>query len=206
MLHALRVSLFVVLLSALPAAAETPTDAALIAALREGGNVIVLRHGATHADQVDAKPFDPSDIVHQRQLNDQGRATAKAMGEALNSLRVAVSQVRSSQYNRAVETATLLDLGEVNATEALNEGGTTTMAQGNVDKGAALRKLAATPPTAGTNVILVTHKPNIVGAFGKDLSDVGEGEATIVRPDGKGGFIVIARVLAMDWPRLAQAD
>ena len=43
MLHALRVSLFVVLLSALPAAAETWTDAALIAALREGGNVIVLQ-------------------------------------------------------------------------------------------------------------------------------------------------------------------
>jgi len=206
MLHTLRVSLFVVLLSALPAAAESPTDAALIAALREGGNVIVLRHGATHADQVDAKPFDPADIVHQRQLNDQGRATAKAMGEALNSLRVAVSQVRSSQYNRAVETATLLDLGEVDATEALNEGGTTTMTQGNVDKGAALRELVATPPTAGTNVILVTHKPNIVGTFGKDWSDVGEGEATIVRSDGKGGFIVVTRVLATEWAQLAPVN
>jgi phosphohistidine phosphatase SixA len=204
MLHTLRVSLFVVLLSALPAAAASPTDAALIAALREGGNVIVLRHGATRADQVDAKPFDPSDIVHQRQLNDQGRATARAMGEALNILQVAISQVQSSQYNRAVETATLLNLGEVNATAALSEGGTTTMAQGNSDKGAALRELAATPPAAGTNVILVTHKPNIVGAFGKDWSDVSEGEATIVRPDGKGGFTVVARVLAADWPRLAQ--
>ena len=204
MLHALRVSLFVLLLSALPAAAETPSDAAVIAALREGGNVIVLRHGATHADQVDAKPFDPKDVVHQRQLNDQGRATAKAMGEALNGLHVAVSEIRSSQYNRAVETATLLDVGEVSATEALNEGGTTTMAQGNADKGAALRQLAATPPTAGTNVILVTHKPNIVGAFGRDWSDVSEGEATIVRPDGKGGVIVIARVLVADWARLAQ--
>jgi phosphohistidine phosphatase SixA len=206
MLHALRVSLFVVLLSALPAAAETWTDAALIGALREGGNVIVLRHGATRADQVDAKPFDAKDVVHQRQLNDQGRATAKAMGEALNRLEVAVSQVQSSQYNRAVETATLLDLGEVNATEALNEGGTTTMAQGNADKGAALRKLAAAPPTAGTNVILITHKPNIVGAFGKDWSDVSECEATIVRPDGKGGFIVVARVLVADWARLAHLN
>jgi len=97
MLHALRVSLFVVLLSALPAAAETPTDAALIAALRGGGNVIVLRHGATHADQVDAKPFDPADTVHQRQLNDQGRETAKLMGDALRSLKAPVSQVQSSQ-------------------------------------------------------------------------------------------------------------
>jgi phosphohistidine phosphatase SixA len=201
---AFRFVVSVVLLWALPALAETPTDQALVGILREGGNVIVLRHGATHSDQVDAKPFDPTDVVHQRQLNDQGRATAKAMGEALNGLQVAVSEIRSSQYNRAVETATLLDLGEVSATAALNEGGTTAMAQGNADKGAALRQLAATLPDTGTNVILVTHKPNIVGAFGKDWSDVSEGEATIVRPDSEGGFIVIARVLATDWARLAQ--
>jgi phosphohistidine phosphatase SixA len=201
---AFRFVVSVVLLWALPALAETPTDQALVGILREGGNVIVLRHGATHSDQVDAKPFDPTDVVHQRQLNDQGRATAKAMGEALNGLQVAVSEIRSSQYNRAVETATLLDLGEVSATAALNEGGTTAMAQGNADKGAVLRQLAATLPDTGTNVILVTHKPNIVGAFGKDWSDVSEGEATIVRPDSEGGFIVIARVLATDWARLAQ--
>src|SRR5262245_31077670 len=201
---AFRFVVSVILLWALPALAETPTDQALIAVLREGGNVIVLRHGATHADQVDAKPFDPMDIVHQRQLNDQGRATARAMGEALKALGVAVSEVRSSQYNRAVETAILLNLGEVGTTAALNEGGTTSMAQGNADKGAALHHLAATLPDTGTNVILVTHKPNIVGAFGRDWSDVSEGEATIVRPDSEGGFIVIARVLVADWARLAQ--
>ncbi len=201
MLSALRLFAFIVFLWALPALAQSPR---WIDALRDGGYVIVLRHGATHADQVDAKPFNAADTVHQRQLNDQGRATAKAMGDALRSLKVPVSEIRSSQYNRAVETGALLGVGKVIATDALNEGGTTTMAQGNDVQGAALRKLAATPPSAGANVILVTHKPNIVGAFGKDWSDVSEGEATIVRPDGKGGFTVVARVLAADWPRLAQ--
>ena len=118
---AFRFVVSVVLLWALPALAEPPADQALIAALRDGGNVIVLRHGAPHAEQADAKPFDPSDIVHQRLLNDQGRLTAKVMGEALNSLEVAVSEVRSSQYNRAVETATLLDLGEVKALPRIRE-------------------------------------------------------------------------------------
>jgi broad specificity phosphatase PhoE len=199
-------SIFFLLIGALPALAESPTSPVVIAALREGGNVIVLRHGATHADQTDAKPFDPADTVHQRQLNDQGRVTAKAMGDALRSLKVPVSAVQSSQYNRAVETANLLDLGKVSAIAALNEGGTTAMAQGNEGQGSALRKLAATPPAAGTNIILVTHKPNIVGAFGKDWSDVSEGEATIVHPDGKGGFTVVVRVLAVDWPKLAAAN
>jgi phosphohistidine phosphatase SixA len=199
----LFVGLFALLL---PLAASAQVDPGLIPALRAGGNVIVVRHGATRADQVDTKPFDPTDIVHQRQLNDQGRATAKAMGEALHSLKVPVSEVQSSQYNRAVETGTLLGFGKVSATDALTEGGTTTMAQDNAGQGAVLRKLAATPPAAGTNVILVTHKPNILGAFGKDWSDVSEGEATIVRPDGHGGFTIVGRVQAADWGKLAKAN
>ena len=197
------VGLFALLL---PLTASAQIDPALIPALRAGGIVIVMRHGATRADQVDPKPFDPSDVVHQRQLNDQGRATAKAMGEALRSLKVPVSEIQSSQYNRAVETGTLLGLGRVNPTDALNEGGTTTMAQGNAGQGAALRKLAAMRPAAGTNVILITHKPNILGAFGKDWADVSEGEATILRPDGEGGFTVVGRVQAADWPQLAKAN
>ena len=28
----------------------------------------------------------------------------------------------------------------------------------------------------GTNVVVVTHRPNILDAFGKDLSDMREGE------------------------------
>jgi phosphohistidine phosphatase SixA len=188
---------------ALPTWAESPTDAALIAALRAGGNVIVLRHGATHVDQVDAKLFDPSDVVHQRQLNDLGRATATAMGEALRRLGVKVSGVQTSLYNRAVETGTLLGFGKVHPTTALSEGGTTPMTAGSERQGEWLRQLATMLPPAGTNVILVTHKPNIIGALGKDWLDVSEGEATIVRPDGQGGFAVVARVLAPDWARLA---
>src|SRR5215472_13697033 len=134
-MSAFRLVVSVALLWALPAFAQTPIDPALIAALRQGGNVIVLRHGATHADQTDGKPFDPADTVHQRQLNDQGRATAKAMGDALHSLKVPVSQVQSSQYNRAVETSNLLGFGTVVTTAALNEGGTTTMAQGHEGQG-----------------------------------------------------------------------
>src|SRR5215813_9814710 len=122
-MSAFRLAVSVAFLWALPALAQTPTDSALIAALRQGGNVIVLRHGATHAEQKDAKPFDPADTVHQRQLNDQGRATAKAMGDALRDLKVPISQVESSQYNRAVETASLLGFDKMSAVEALNEGG-----------------------------------------------------------------------------------
>jgi hypothetical protein len=51
----------------------------------------------------------------------------------------------------------------------------------------------------------LAHKPNIVDAFGKDWFDVREGEASIFKPDGKGGYILVARVQPADWAKLAQS-
>ena len=86
------------------------------------------------------------------------------------------------------------------------EGGLVVSPNENNRRAAALKKLAATAPPAGTNVILVTHKPNILDAFGKDWFDVREGEASVFRPDGKGGFTPVGRVQAADWPTLAKGN
>jgi phosphohistidine phosphatase SixA len=187
----------------LPCAVSAQSDA-LVSSLRAGGNVIVLRHGATNADQADTNPLDPKDVTHQRQLNDNGRAAAKAMGEALRALKVPVGQVTTSVFYRAVETGSLLGFGEVKTTADITEGGLVVSPNENNRRAAAMKKLAATAPPAGTNVILVTHKPNIMDAFGKDWFDVREGEASIFRPDGKGGFTLVGRVLAADWAKLAK--
>jgi hypothetical protein len=48
--------------------------------LRDGGYVIVFRHGATYQDQADTDPLNPSNVAKQRQLNDDGRALAKSIG------------------------------------------------------------------------------------------------------------------------------
>jgi hypothetical protein len=39
-------------------------------AVRQGGYVIVFRHGATHQDQADTDPLNPKNVAQQRQLND----------------------------------------------------------------------------------------------------------------------------------------
>jgi hypothetical protein len=75
----------------------------------------------------------------------------------------------------------------------------------NARRAAALKKIATTLPPAGTNVIVVTHKPNILDAFGKDWFEVKEGEATIFKPDGN-GYKAVARVPADDWAKLAAAS
>src|SRR5260370_24323761 len=205
-LHCFRLAVFVALLWVVPGRAQwPPTAPAWVAALRAGGYVIILRHGETYSDQADTNPLDPKDTAHQRQLNDAGRAAAKSMGDALRTLKVPVGKVQTSQFQRAVETGTLLGFGEVSPTADLAARWLVVTPNENNRRTAALRTLAATPPPVGTHIVVVTHKPNIVDAFGKDWLDVREGEASILRPDGKGGFTAVARVQVAEWALLAQA-
>ena len=60
-----------------------PDDKALANALRAGGLVIVVRHGATFPDQADTDPLNFDNISAQRNLNDKGKALARAFGDAL---------------------------------------------------------------------------------------------------------------------------
>ena len=175
-----------------------------VKALQDGGYVIVFRHGATHADQADTDPLNIANVAKQRQLNDQGRALAREIGEAMRKLKIPVGQVITSQFNRAIETGTLLGFGAVTSTADITEGGLVVSPNENNRRAAAMKKLAATAPPAGTNVVLVSHKPNILDAFGKDWFDLREGEASIFKPDGNGGTKFVARVQAADWGKLAQ--
>jgi hypothetical protein len=72
------------LLAVVPAfaRAQLADDKALAAALRAGGHVILVRHGATFADQADTDPFNLENIAAQRNLNENGKALAKAFGAA----------------------------------------------------------------------------------------------------------------------------
>jgi len=175
-----------------------------VKALQGGGHVIVFRHGATYTDQADTDPLNMANIAKQRQLNDQGRSLAREIGDAMHQLQIPVGQVITSQFNRAVETGALLGFGAITSTADITEGGLVVSPDENNRRMQAMRKLAAAAPRAGTNVILVSHKPNILDAFGKDWFDVREGEASIFKPDGNGGTKFVARVQAAEWSKLAQ--
>ena len=176
-----------------------------INALRDGGYVIVFRHGATYQDQADTDPLNPSNVAKQRQLNDDGRTLAKSIGESLRKLRIPVGQVHSSLFQRAVDTGALMGFGDVTASADYTEGGLVVTPIENNRRAAALRKIAGTTPPPRTNIIVVTHKPNILDAFGKDWFEVREGEASVFKPDGNGGYRLVARIQAGDWSKLAQA-
>jgi len=176
-----------------------------INALRDGGYVIVFRHGATYQDQADTDPLNPSNVAKQRQLNDDGRALAKSIGESLRKLRIPVGQLHSGLFQRAIDTGALMGFGDVKASADFTEGGLVVTPIENNRRAAALRKTAGATLPAGTNIIVVTHKPNILDAFGKDWFDVREGEASVFKPDGSGGYKLVVRIQAGDWSKLAQA-
>ncbi|HMK78975.1 MAG TPA: histidine phosphatase family protein, partial [Xanthobacteraceae bacterium] len=176
----------------------------LATALRSGGLVILVRHGATFPDQADTDPLHPDNIVAQRNLNDKGKALAKTFGEALRQAGVPIGKVYTSNFNRAYETATLAGFTDIEKTADLTEGGLVVSPNENNRRAEALRKLLATVPKAGTNTVLITHKPNILDALGKDWFDVKEGEASIFHVEN-GGYHLIARVQMDEWPRLTAA-
>ena len=176
----------------------------LVQELRAGGFVIVARHGATFADQADTDPFNFDNIAAQRNLNDKGKALAKAFGDALLRTRVPVGKVFTSKYNRAYETAVIAGFKDIEKTTDLTEGGLVVSPNENNRRSDAFRKLLATAPAPGTDTILITHKPNIIDALGKDWFDVKEGEASLFRPEN-GTYKLIARVEMEEWPRIAAA-
>jgi phosphohistidine phosphatase SixA len=179
-------------------------DKDIAQALRAGGLVIVVRHGATFPDQADTDPLNFENIAGQRNLNDKGKALAKAFGDALRQVGVPIGKVYTSKYNRAYETAVIAGFKDIEKTADLTEGGLVVSPNENSRRVDAFHKMLGTTPKPGTNTILITHKPNIVDALGKDWFDVKEGEASVFRPES-GSYKLVARVQMDEWPRIAGA-
>ena len=194
------VGLFTTFVMAAPAARADDKDIAQ--ALRAGGLVLVVRHGATFADQADTDPLNFDNVAAQRNLNDKGKALAKAFGEALRQAGIPIGKVYTSKYNRAYETAVIAGFPNIEKTADLTEGGLIVSPNENNRRAAAFRQMLAVAPKDHTNTILITHQPNIVAAFGKDWFDVKEGETSIFRP-ADGGYKLVARIQMDEWPRIA---
>jgi phosphohistidine phosphatase SixA len=191
------------LVSAMASHAQAPSGAALVGALRQGGYVLVMRHSSSPAKAPDKATADPENSALERQLDETGRQTAHAMGEAIKRLHIPLGNVMSSPAYRVLQTVRLASLGTPKTFAELNVGGQNMMQAGtDSTRSAWLHQQVAVSPPPGTNTIIVTHAPNIIGAFGDSASDLSDGETLIFRPDGKGGAALIARVRIEEWPRL----
>ena len=207
----LQVLLLCVGLAVLPVAivASQPSAprADLLDMLRLGGYVIVLRHGATNSDVANKDPMsNPNKKTFvERQLNEQGREQTEIIGKALRDLGIPVGSVMTSPLQRAVDTGKLLGFGEVSTNPDLAEAGSAVSPDESNRRADVLRKLVGLHLAADGNLVIVTHKPNLVEAFGEDWFDVREGEASVFEPDfGGGGHRLMARIQANEWNKLVR--
>jgi phosphohistidine phosphatase SixA len=171
-----------------------PSDKELVAALQKGGYVLFIRHPSTNPDQADTDPLNLDNTKAQRQLSEEGRKQAKALGEAFRTLKVPVDKVIASKFQRAAEAAKLLDVGPVETSTDVTEGGLVVSPNENKRRAQALAKLLAAAPPDGKNTVIVSHRPNLQDAAGKEFGDLGEAEVVIFQPLGEKGFKLVRRV------------
>ena len=187
----MRVLLLSMLLFAAGAAAEP--EAKLLADLRQGGYVLFLRHAATDFSQNDSRMTSFEDCATQRNLTDNGRAEARALGEHIRRLKIPIGEVLASPFCRTMETARLA-FGKARATNDVRGG---PLSAEDPKRYEPLRKLLGTRPPAGTNTVLSSHGNPFHAVAGPPY--LAEGEIAVVRPQGGGKFSVVARIRLTDW-------
>jgi phosphohistidine phosphatase SixA len=172
---------------------------ALVKALRQGGYVIVMRHTSSPREAPNKETANADNVKVERQLDETGRTTAIAMGKAVRELKIPIGEVFTSPTYRALETVRYAQLGNPQPRAELGDNGQSM--QGGTEAQAVWLRKKATEFPKGTNTIMVTHLPNLRGAF-PQLGDVEDGEALVFGPDGKGGATVVGRIKIEEWPSL----
>lgn len=197
----LQAGLLLVLAAGCGAGAEPETlrplvGTELVDALQDGGHVLSLRHAETPDDGTD-QPGSLGDCSRQRQLNDAGRADARALGDAVRALEIPAGEVRASPYCRTVETAELAFGRSVAEPGLLTP---TPETRGRTTR--TLRRLLGSVPEDGENTVLVGHLTNL-----RLLSTASpdEGGTVVLRPDGE-GFVLVGAVPSQGWQELAARE
>ena len=133
-------------------------------------NVIFLRH-ALAPGYGDPSKFDISDCKTQRNLNEEGRDQARSIGIKLKMKGFLFNEIYSSEWCRCLETATLMDLGEITMFSGLNS-----FFQGHYDKKETLNKLMQKLKNLDkkNRILMVTHQVVISSVTG---INVGSGVA-----------------------------
>lgn len=175
------------LIAVLAPSAAAADDEGVWNLLKSGGQVVLMRHAVTTPGVGDPPGMRVEDCATQRNLTDEGRRHAKAIGEVLRARGVEFDRVLSSPMCRCLETARLA-FGRVDVTQsAVNPRA------GIEDRPRQAREMRnlATQKRHGGNVVLVSHGTTIAAVTGMDTEP---GEMLVITPHGDGHFEVRGRL------------
>lgn len=180
------------------------TPAQLVAAMREGGKVVFLRHAATVQEQVDTGRL--GDRAGQRNLSPAGIDQARALGRAFRELDIRFGRILASPVYRARDTAELA-FGAGSFIESM-EVVADDYAGGQVNfMVESTARLLRTPPAAGANLLLVGHRTPLEMVTRQRFPDaiLPEGAMAVFAPTGTQarllGTLTAEELLAVSFAR-----
>ena len=186
--------------SSSPDPAHALEGAALVKALRAGGFTLYFRHTATDFSQNDAAMKGYDECALQRNLSEEGRRQARAVGEWVRRLSLPVGEVIASPFCRTMETGRLM-FGRAEPSTVVRGYEGTSSANADYTK---LVALLASPPAKGGTLRMITTHGNPFRAIAGP-PHLQEGEAAVLKPLGQ-SFAVVARIKVGDWEGLAASD
>ena len=169
---------------------ESQADAALWAALADGGKVMLIRHAQSEEapPEVALTLDEDGDCSREQTLSAAGRAQAEALGDRLRQEGVEVETVLSSELCRARETAALAfetfePWTPLNHPRVLPEDEATWLIEDVRERIAAF--------SGAANLALITHRETINTLSFKMTEPA---EIVVLDPDEAGGFAVLGRL------------
>jgi phosphohistidine phosphatase SixA len=167
----------------------------LAESLQKGGYTIFFRHEQTTMTGIlrDRLPYDFSSCEGQRILSPAGIASSQEIGEAFQILNIPIETVLTSPICRSKDTAQLA-FKQVNVTNQLMVQNVV-MKRTKEDVVRDLKSIVNQPHNPKQNTILIGHLGNVL-PLGEMPS---EGEAIVLKPDGKSGVTVVGRILSVQW-------
>lgn len=169
--------------------APAHADEALWSALKQGGKVVLMRHAAVERGASPLK-YTPGDCSRDMNLSQAGREQAKRVGEMFRIRGIFTGDVLASPYCRTMDTGRLA-FGNVKPSEALRliEG----ISAQEIERINAQAVKLIGGYQGKTNLILVTHQPNVEAIALESLENAG---MLVLQPKGNSDFEVLGRLAA----------
>jgi phosphohistidine phosphatase SixA len=189
-MHHIRIAVFVILLG-FGAAADSAGagEAEAWTALRAGRHVALMRHADAPGGAGDPPGFRIDVCATQRNLSAKGRADAVTIGARLRLEGIAVDKILSSPWCRCKDTATLLELGPVEAEPTF--GNVVVLSDQRESLTAGARAIVGKWTGSGI-LVVVTHGANIQALTGISPAS---GEIVVVRGGSGGGSEPVGRLM-----------
>jgi broad specificity phosphatase PhoE len=176
--------------------------------LQSGGVAIYLYHPESHKNvEEKSAPQWWKNCATTNALTKAGVQTAVGIGNAIKRMRIPVSEIRTSEFCRALDTGTFIQIGfpktqsDLNSAEVQTETG---LSSAQIAEN--IRRQLLSVPLSATSTIFVGHRLPPETSPDPILAGIAPGDAILFKRTASDGLLLLARLRPGQWETLAQED